>query len=81
MVRGAAPNNLDIALSQLMARHIVKMDTEGLSKMMPTVNSNNVGQASFESISTDNTVDESLISLADRISDSPVIKLGPHTKI
>ncbi len=36
-IRGAAPNNQDVALSQQMAKQVVACSTKGISGVMPTV--------------------------------------------
>jgi 6-phosphofructokinase 1 len=65
--RGCAPRNLDIALSQLMARQTTYLDRDGKSHLMPTVNSHKAGALPFDLICTNNAVDSSLVTLADHI--------------
>jgi len=67
-IRGAAPNNMDVGLSQMMAKHTAYMASQGQSCRMPTVLSSQVSSLSFDDISTDNSVDQTYVSLADHLT-------------
>jgi len=67
-IRGAAPNNMDVGLSQMMAKHVVQMSMQNQSLRMPTVQSGNVGSLVFGEINTDNSVHPAWVQLADHIS-------------
>ncbi|HCH61208.1 MAG TPA: hypothetical protein DFR83_00290 [Deltaproteobacteria bacterium] len=66
-IRGASPNNMDLTLSQRMARKVVALLEEGRSSLMPSVNGNEEGAIPFSEIGTDNTVLNDLASLANRL--------------
>eukprot|EP00455_Lapot_gusevi_P040988 TRINITY_DN4704_c0_g1_i5.p1 TRINITY_DN4704_c0_g1~~TRINITY_DN4704_c0_g1_i5.p1 ORF type:complete len:406 (+),score=153.18 TRINITY_DN4704_c0_g1_i5:165-1220(+) len=66
-IRGASVNNMDMVLSQKMAKRIVEMATQGLSHRMPTVKSDEVSSIQFDEIDTNNTVRSDEVALADRL--------------
>jgi 6-phosphofructokinase 1 len=66
-IRGAHPNNMDIMLAQRMARKLVELVRDGLSRQMPAVLSGKEYHISFEDIKTDNSVESSLANLANRL--------------
>lgn len=66
-LRGAAPNNCDIFLSQQMASKVVEMTLKGVSNRMPAVNSGVVSSLSFDELKTWNGVDKATAALADRL--------------
>ena len=65
-IRGAAPNNRDIFLSQQFAEKVVRMANEGITEAMPAVNSGKVTKIQFP-LKTWNGVDEETMKLADRL--------------
>lgn len=66
-VRGAAPNSMDVTLSQHMARKVVEMLADGKTRVMPTVKSDKIGYLSFDEIRTDNSVDSEAARLGNRL--------------
>ena len=66
-IRGAAPNNLDVYLSQVMARKVLKMVAEGATEAMPSVASGTVGQVAFSELRTCNSCDPQVMELADNL--------------
>ncbi|TFH02020.1 MAG: cyclic nucleotide-binding domain-containing protein [Calditrichales bacterium] len=67
-IRGAAPNNLDIMLAQRMARQLTRLIAAGKSRRMPAVISGAESSISFDKITTDNSVEVELASLANRLT-------------
>jgi 6-phosphofructokinase len=67
-IRGAAPNNLDLMLAQRMARNLTHLVQAGETKKMPAVLSGKDYDISFDQIKTDNSVQSSLSSLANRLT-------------
>ena len=70
-IRGAAPNNLDVYLSQVMARKVRKMVAEGATEAMPSVagggGGSGVGQVAFSELRTCNSCDPQVMELADNL--------------
>ncbi|MFC1587709.1 6-phosphofructokinase [Planctomycetota bacterium] len=66
-IRGAFPNNTDIALAQRLSAGTVKAIQDGESRFMFAVNAENETVLPFEEISTDNTVSRELAALANRL--------------
>ena len=71
-IRGAAPNNLDTFLSQVMARQVVRLSMAEsaagqIKPAMPSVLSGKVASIPFDDLVTDNTVDPETLSLADNL--------------
>lgn len=66
-LRGAAPNNLDIFLSQQMAMKVAAMARDGETDAMPAVNSGVVSSIRFKDLDTCNDVDAATAALADRL--------------
>jgi len=66
-IRGAAPNNLDVFLSRIMAHKVEKLMAEGATEMMPSVEAGRVGSIHFECLQTCNTVDPEMMALADNL--------------
>ena len=68
-IRGAAPNNLDVYLSQVMARKVRKMVAEGVTEAMPSVSGGGgrVGQVAFSELRTCNSCDPQVMELADNL--------------
>ena len=66
-IRGAAPNNLDVYLSQVMARKVRKMVAEGATEAMPSVAGGMVGQVAFSELKTCNSCDPQVLELADNL--------------
>lgn len=66
-IRGASPNNLDIALAQRMARNLTRLAKEGKSRVMPAVQANREYEIPFQQIRTDNSVELQLAALANRL--------------
>jgi 6-phosphofructokinase 1 len=66
-IRGASPNNLDIALTQRFARRITHLMKEGKSRVMPALLANRESEIPFEEIKTDNTKGAQFASLANRL--------------
>ena len=66
-IRGAAPNNLDVYLSQVMARKVRKMVAEGATEAMPSVAGGMVGQVAFSELRTCNSCDPQVLELADNL--------------
>jgi len=67
-IRGAIPNNTDIALAQRMAAGTVKNLLAGETEFMYAVNGNDEDVLAFDVIATDNTVPARLVSLANRLT-------------
>jgi 6-phosphofructokinase 1 len=67
-IRGASPNNLDIMLSQRMARTLTSLVINNHSGHMPAVLSGKEYSIPFDEIKTDNSVQSNLAVLADRLS-------------
>ncbi len=67
-IRGGAPNNLDITLSQRMAYNVAAYLKAGTSRLMPAVRSGKEYAIPFNEIKTDNMVGEDLLVLADRLT-------------
>ncbi|MCB1173574.1 MAG: 6-phosphofructokinase [Leptospiraceae bacterium] len=66
-IRGAAPNNLDIMLSQRMARKVTLMLTAGMTQQMPAVLSGKEYNIPFSDITTSNSVESELASLSNKL--------------
>jgi 6-phosphofructokinase 1 len=66
-IRGARPNNMDITLSQRMARKLTELVQDGKTQMMPAVLSGKEYAIHFNEIQTDNTVEPELALLANRL--------------
>lgn len=66
-IRGASPNNQDIALAQQMARKLTELILQEKGEMMPAVLSGKAYAIPFEEISTDNSVEPDLADLAIRL--------------
>jgi 6-phosphofructokinase 1 len=66
-IRGARPNNMDIMLAQRMARKLVQLVNEGKNRQMPAVLSGKEYHIPFEEIRTDNSVESTLATLANRL--------------
>lgn len=67
-IRGAAPNNLDITLSQRLARKLTQLILAGQSKQMPAVLSGKEYSISFDKIETSNCVEPDLAVLANKLT-------------
>jgi len=67
-IRGAAPNNMDVSLSQMMAKHTAYMASQNQTCRMATVSSSQVSSLGFDDIDTDNSVDPTYVSLADHLT-------------
>jgi len=67
-IRGASPNNMDIALAQMMARKLVQLVQSGESCQMPAVQSGRAFSIAFDDIDTDNSVASELADLANRLT-------------
>ena len=66
-IRGAEPNNLDLMLAQRMARMLLNLIRSGETRKMPAVLSGRDYSISFDDIRTDNSVESSLATLANRL--------------
>jgi 6-phosphofructokinase 1 len=66
-IRGASPNNLDIALTQRFARRVAHLMKEGKSRVMPAIQSSREYEIPFEEVKTDNTKGAQFASLANRL--------------
>jgi hypothetical protein len=66
-IRGASPNNQDIALAQQLARKLTELIIQEKSAMMPAVVSGKAYAIPFEEILTDNSVEPDLAGLANRL--------------
>ena len=67
-IRGATPNNMDIALAQAMAKRVAEMSSEGKSRLMPSIKGSEHGaDIPFSEIQTNNSVDANLVKLANRL--------------
>jgi 6-phosphofructokinase len=66
-IRGASPNNLDIALTQRFARRITHFMKEGKSRVMPAILANRESEIPFDEVTTDNTKGAQFASLANRL--------------
>ena len=67
-IRGATPNNMDIALAQGMAKRVAEMSAEGKSRLMPSIKGSEHGaDIPFSEIQTNNSVDANLVKLANRL--------------
>ena len=67
-IRGAAPNNVDVALSQIMARQVGQLAVEGATEAMPAVSGGRaVGRVPFSALRTCNTCDPEVMALADNL--------------
>lgn len=66
-IRGASPNNKDIMLAQQMARKLTELVLEGKSHLMPAVLSGKEYAIPFWEIRTDNSVESTLVGLANRL--------------
>ncbi len=67
-IRGANPNNMDLMLAQQMSRKLCKMVLNNETLAMPAVRSGKEYSISFDDIRTDNSVESSLASLANRLA-------------
>ena len=67
-IRGAAPKNQDISLCQRMAYNVAAYLKAGTSRLMPAVQAGKEYAIPFNEIKTDNKVDESLLTLANRLT-------------
>lgn len=67
-IRGATPNNQDITLAQRMAYNVARYIKAGSSRLMPAVSSGREYAIPFSEIRTDNTVEEDLLVLSDRLT-------------
>ena len=67
-IRGASPNNMDIALAQRMAGKLVELVQAGQSGQMPAVQSGRAFSIAFDDIDTDNSVAAELAALANRLT-------------
>ena len=66
-IRGASPNNMDITLALRLARKLCDLIHDGQSRMMPAVRAGQEYAIPFDEIRTDNSVESSLPSLANRL--------------
>ena len=66
-IRGAMPNNMDITLAQRMARKLCDLIIEGKTNIMPAVRAGQEYNIPFNDIRTDNSVESTLASLANRL--------------
>lgn len=66
-IRGATPNNMDITLTQSMARKVAEMASEGKTRMMPSVKGLIVDEIPFDEIGTNNSVSADFVKLANRL--------------
>lgn len=66
-IRGAAPNYNDVMLSQLMARRLSELVSDGKSDLMPAFLGGREYEIPFSDIRTDNTVSERMAQLANRL--------------
>ncbi|MDQ7823982.1 MAG: 6-phosphofructokinase [Candidatus Eremiobacteraeota bacterium] len=66
-IRGASPNNIDIALTQRMAKKVVELASQGRSRVMPAIRGIQTSSIPFEEITTDNSVGEELAKIANRL--------------
>lgn len=67
-IRGAAPNNMDLTLAQIVAKKVTEMSCEGKSRMMASVKGGVLlGEIPFFEIKTNNSVDADLVKLANRL--------------
>jgi len=66
-IRGASPNNMDITLALRFARKLCDLINEGENRMMPAVRAGQEYAIPFDEINTDNSVESSLPSLANRL--------------
>ncbi|MGV8120036.1 MAG: 6-phosphofructokinase [Candidatus Xenobiia bacterium LiM19] len=66
-IRGASPNNLDIALTQRFARKVAHLMNEGKSRLMPAIQSSREYEIPFDDVKTDNTKGAQFASLANRL--------------
>ncbi len=66
-IRGALPNNMDITLALRFARKLCDMIGDGETRMMPAVRAGQEYAIPFDKINTDNSVESSLPSLANRL--------------
>jgi 6-phosphofructokinase 1 len=67
-IRGASPNNLDIMLSQRMARKLLQLIEKKKTRVMPAVLSGKEYSIGFNQIKTDNSVESDLASLGNRLT-------------
>jgi 6-phosphofructokinase 1 len=67
-LRGATPNNMDISLTQRLARGVADLISSGSNRRMPAVLSDKDYSIPFDKITTDNAVITELASLANRIT-------------
>ena len=61
------PNNMDITLALRVARKLCDMIGDGETRMMPAVRAGQEYAIPFDKINTDNSVESSLPSLANRL--------------
>jgi 6-phosphofructokinase 1 len=66
-IRGAMPNNLDITLALRLSRKLCDLINDGQTRMMPAVRAGQEYAIPFDEIKTDNSVESSLPSLANRL--------------
>jgi len=66
-IRGAQPNNLDITLAQRMALIVSTNLCQNQTKIMPSIQGGLEGVVKFEDIQTENTVNPSLLKIANRL--------------
>lgn len=67
-IRGAAPNNMDLTLAQIIAKKVAEMSEDGKSRVMASVKGGVLyGEIPFEEIQTNNSVDADLVKLANRL--------------
>jgi 6-phosphofructokinase len=66
-IRGAGANNMDLMLSQRMARKVSQLLADGRTDVMPSVNSSQEGAIPFSEVRTNNSVLPGLASLANRL--------------
>ncbi|MDY7036882.1 MAG: 6-phosphofructokinase [Thermodesulfobacteriota bacterium] len=66
-IRGAAPNNMDIALAQRMAYNVASYLKVGTSRLMPAVQSGREYAIPFNEIKTDNMKETDLLVLSNRL--------------
>lgn len=66
-IRGMSTNNMDLTLSQRMARKAVSLLSDARSGLMPSVNGNEDGAVPFSALTTDKAVLNELASLASRL--------------
>ncbi|MBN2709809.1 MAG: 6-phosphofructokinase [Calditrichaceae bacterium] len=66
-IRGASPNNLDITLSQRMARKLLQLIQENKTRMMPAVLTGREYSIGFDEITTDNSVKSEMAALGNRL--------------